>query len=525
MSEFENKNENEGGIFDEPKERLTAKKKHRDDFKRQLKITLTVLLIAVALALAYFLVIKPIAEHVEEAPEEEVELLEGEVLGPQNRILIMEYLKKDDIASVEVSNAHGKWGFVYDETDDEFYVKDNKSATYDRQKLAQLLSAAGYTLAIERIVNHTDNFGEYGLSELDDPAYYIITDRKGNSHKLYIGNIIPSNAGYYVRYDGRSAVYVLDHTIAETLLMPLENMIMPTLAFPVNAGTYHTITNFALKRDGELVIALEYIENAEKKPDGSLAVHRFLYPEQYVPNDINYLDVFALFQDYSGLSTLVYKPTLEDLTEYGLDKPKYDLYFEYMGIPTNIIFSEKNKAGNYYAYSPIFDLITEVEGAKADWLDWGLIDWIERPLFQMNISAVDSIELVSGETKYKFTLESDENGLKAVREEYRGRDVENIDNFKKFYQTILMTSLQDYVNQTEEELASLVEGGEYLSMNITLTDGSVKEYKFYPYETRRSYYTVNGKGDFYILRDRMVKILDDAQKVMTGEQIYPDANN
>ena len=196
-----------------------------------------------------------------------------------------------------------------------------------------------------------------------------------------------------------------------------------------------------------------------------------------------------------------------------------------MGIPTNIIFSEKNKAGNYYAYSPIFDLITEVEGAKADWLDWGLIDWIERPLFQMNISAVDSIELVSGETKYKFTLESDENGLKSVREEYRGRDVENIDNFKKFYQTILMTSLQDYVNQTEEELASLVEGGEYLSMNITLTDGSVKEYKFYPYETRRSYYTVNGKGDFYILRDRMVKLLDDAQKVMTGEQIYPDANN
>lgn len=523
--ENQNSNIDENGIFDEPKPRYTAKRKHRDDFKRQLKLLLIVILIAAVGLAAYFLVIRPIVEYTEEVPEEKVELLDGEVLGPQNRILIMEYLKNDNIASIDIHNEHGEWGVVYDEEDEQFYIKDSPSAPYDRQKLQDLLSAAGYTLSIERITDYTDNFGEYGLSELDDPAWYTITDRSGNSHKLYVGDIIPSNAGYYVRYDGRDAVYVLDYTIADTLLAPLENMITPTLAFPISAGDYHTITNFAFKRDGELFVALEYIEAEEQRLNGTTAVHRFLYPAEYIPNDLNYLDIFALFKSYSGISTLIYKPKKEDLVTYGLDDPKYDLYFEYKGIPTNIIFSKPNESGNYYAYSPIFDLITEVDAANASWLDWGLIDWIERPLFQMNITSVDTIEIESAEADYRFKLESDENGFKSVREEIRDRDIENTDNFKKFYQTILMTNLQDYVDRTEEEIAALVDAGEHMKMTITMTDGSVKEYKFYPYETRRSYYTVNGTGDFYILRDRMTKIIDDALKVMTGEEIFPDANN
>lgn len=521
----DNKSTDEGGIFDEPKQRYTAKAKHRDDFKRQLKILIITVIIAAVGLVAYLFVIKPIIEYSEEVPEETVELLDGEVLGPQNRILIMDYLKKDDIASIDIHNEYGDWGIEYSEEDDAFYIKGNHSAAYDKEKLQKLISAAGYTLAMERITDNAENFGEYGLSELDDPAWYVICDRDGNSHKLYIGDILPSNSGYYVRYDGRNAVYVLDYTISETLLSPIENIISPTLAFPTGSSMYYMINNFALKKDGEVFIALEYIEDENERADGSTALHRFIYPSEYVPNDTNYLNVFSLFQSYQGISTLVYQPTIDDLQKYGLDAPKYDLYFEFKNVPNNIIYSEKNENGNYYAYSPIFDIIAEVAAENADWLEWGLIDWIERPIFQMIINSVDTISLECDSASYRFKLTSGDGGFKAVTEEISGTDIENIDNFKKFYQTILMTNLQDYAELTDEEITSLKDAGAYMTLTITMKGGSVNEYKFYPYETRRSYYTVNGTGDFYILRDRMTKIIDDAAKVMTGETIVPDANN
>lgn len=512
------------GIFDEPKPRYTAKSKHRNDFKRQLRLLLTVFVCAVIAITVYFVLGKTLTNDSDEVTEEEVVLLDGEVLGPQNRIFIMEYVKNDDVLSVDIHNEYGELGVVYSEEDDEFYIKDHPSAAYDKEMLRTLLTNAGYTLAMERITDSTDNFGEYGLSELDDPAWYVITDRSGNSHKLYIGDILPSNSGYYVRYDGRDAVYVLDYTIADTLLAPIEDMISPTLAIPVGSGDYYLITNFAIKKDGDLFIALEYLDE-DARPAGSTSVHRFLYPTEYTPSDTNYLNVFSKFTDYTGISTLVYLPDMDDMKAYGLDTPKYDLYFEYKGIPQNIIFSEKNADGNYYAYSPIFDIITEVEGANADWLEWGLIDWIERPIFQMNITSVDKIELKCDGAEYIFKLESNDDGLTSVSETITGTEIRDTDNFKKFYQTILMTNMQDYVDLTEEKLDDLVNGGEYMTLKITMVDDTVKEYKFYPYETRRSYYTVNGTGDFYILRDRMAKIRDDAAKVLTGEAIVPDANN
>ncbi|MBE6605618.1 MAG: DUF4340 domain-containing protein [Ruminococcaceae bacterium] len=522
MSENNEKNE---GIFDEPKPRYTAKKKHHDDFRRQARILLIVFLIAMISLFAYLFVIKPIVEKTEEIPEELPVLLDGEVLGPQNRILIMEYLKKDDIASVDVHNEHGDFGFEYNEEDDAFYLKGNKSAAYSKEVFQNLLSAAGYTLAMERITDYTENFSEYGLSELDNPAWYILTGRNGTSHKLYIGDPLPSGAGYYVRYDGRDAVYVLDYTISETLLAPIEAIIAPTLAFPAGQSGYYMLDNFALKKDGEIAIALEYLDEETRKASGIATMHRFIYPEEYVPSDTSYLEVFAHFADYTGISTLVYQPDIDDIKKYGLEKPKYDLYFEVMGMPNNIIFSEKNENGNYYAYSPVFDIISEVEASKADWLEWGLLNWIERPLLQVSIFNIDEISIESEKADYRFVLESDEAGVKSVYEAISQRDITDIDNFKKFYQTILMTNLQDYAELTEDKTASLEEEGPYMTMTVKMKDNTSKVYKFYPYETRRAYYTTNGVGDFYIIRDRMVKIIDDAAKVVAGETVVPEANN
>ena len=51
------------------------------------------------------------------------------------------------------------------------------------------------------------------------------------------------------------------------------------------------------------------------------------------------------------------------------------------------------------------------------------------------------------------------------------------------------------------------------------------EYKFYPYTTRRAFYTVNGEGEMYVLRDMVTKVISDAEKVMTNTAVNAEEHS
>lgn len=534
MSEFNNNPQNESDIFSEPKQKITAKVKHSNDFKRQMT-ALIIAVCVVAVGSVAVLLFKYLPElnlsdksAVVETTEEEdalPTLIDGEVLGPQNRIFIMEYIKNDNISEINIHNEYGDFGIIYNEEDDEYYIKDEPNATYNQESMQYLMSAAGYTLAIERIATENIEYSEYGLDMESSPAWYTISDRKGNTHKLFIGDRIPSNAGYYVKYDGRDAVYVLDSSISDYLLAPVEAIISPLLAFPMGQSTYYLANNIILTKDDEVFIAMEYIPDEERIASGSPYLHRMLKPFGYTPNDSNYLDVLALFGEYTGISTLKYKPSEEDLEKYGLTNPKYCFYFEYKKFPSEIWFSEKNENGNFYAYTPVFNLITEVEYDNADWLEWNLLEWLQRPIFQENIRYVKNITVESEKESYNFELTYGTDSLVKAVETNSKTTIADLDNFKQFYMSLLMTSYLDYAELDEAEVEELVENGAYLTLTFNMTTGKTLEYKFYPYESRKSYYTLNGEGHFYIVRDRMIKIIDDAARVLAGERVFPDANN
>ncbi len=56
-------------------------------------------------------------------------------------------------------------------------------------------------------------------------------------------------------------------------------------------------------------------------------------------------------------------------------------------------------------------------------------------------------------------------------------------------------------------------------MIVTTDAGVVTEYCFYPYSTRRCFYTINGEGEFYCLRDWVEKVAADCNRAVKGEPI------
>ena len=507
-----------------PESANISKKQKQTASKRRKKAIIIMAVIVAAAICAYFFVVLPLVNYVEEVTKETVKLLDGEVLGTNDRVMLFEKEERSNIQSIDVHNSTGEWGFYYDDKDESFYVTGYPEAPYDKEKISSLFVSCGYTLSMTRVTEDCEDMSEFGLADSDNPAYYTLTTRDGKTHTVYIGSKIPTGAGYYVRYKGRNAVYVLDSTIGDTVLQPLENMITPMLALPMNTNDYFTIKNFAVMKGDEITVLITYLDEEEKAAEAAMGSYKMLAPANYTVNDSNYSVALEQLTNFQGTSTLAYDPTEEELKEYGLLEPAFSVYYEYQGVQQTIVFSEMNENGNYYAYSLLFNLITEVDGHSMEWIDWDLIKWVDEPIFMMNINDVRTITVDSETATRVFDLEAEAQKI-VVTERYTGVKPE-VKNFRQFYKTLLSVYMQDYVGMTEEEIAALDDSKDlYMTLTIETRAGITHVYKVYPYSTRRAYYTVDGKGEFYILRDMATKIITDAEKVMTNEVIDSEAHS
>ena len=516
----------ESTLFGASEQNSASAQKKPDLIKKQRRAIVILALAIAAAILVYAFVVMPIINAADETPEEQVELLDGEVLGAGNRIMLFEHFERDDIGKIEISNEYGEYGFYFDETDGAFYIIDHPDAPYDSTLFASLVVSTGYTLSNERINTDCEDMSEYGLADAQSPASFTLTSRGGEVHTVYIGDMTPSGSGYYARYEGRNAVYILASSIGDTVLVPFETHISPMLALPMAQNDYFMIEKFTLMRGKDVALQVTYLDEAEQAAAASISAYKMLAPADYAVNTTNYVTALESLMELKGTSTLVYAPSDEDLIEYGLAEAPFSIHYNYQGIDQSVIFSEKNENGNYYAYSLLFDLIAEVDGSKLAWLEWETIKWVDQPIFMMNINDIKRITLESDSAVRVFELDGVDSGL-TVAERETGL-TPDVSNFRKFYRVLLMVYLQNYVSEdldAESVLALENKDNLYLTLKIETRAGKVTEFKFYPYSTRRAYYTVNGEGEFYVLRDMVTKVISDAEKVMSGETVDPDAHS
>lgn len=545
--------ESESTLFTSPttSETFTAKRK-KNVLKRQRRIII-VCLIVIAALLTGFISFNVYVGHVEKLyekdksiidgdtfaawvlknivrPEEEKELLEllpGEVRATNGAILLFEHSERSDIQSINVHNEHGDYSFYFDEKYNDFLIKDHIAAPYDKEKFSNLVVGTGYTITNERVADKCENFAEYGLDENEDLPYYVLTTKKGDVHKVYIGDKISAGNGYYVRYAGRDALYILGTDFSTTVLAPIESLVTPSLILPMNQSDYFTVKNFAIMKGNELQVVIDYIKNENTEDVGGQNSYVMLHPASYAVNTTNYSNVLSTLMELQGSSTVLCSPTEDDLNEYGLLEPKYGLRYEYKGIEQPLFFSEKNQNGKCYVFSPTFNLIAEVDSSKLDFLEWDMLKWIDPPIFMMNIDLVSSMTIESETATRVFDLVGKKEQL-VVTERTTGFKPE-VQNFRQFYKTILYVHNKGYVSEdlTEEELTALVSDEKNVGLTLTIEThaGQTLVYKFYPYSTRRAFCTVNGKGEFYVQRDMMTKIITDGEKVMTNTEIDAAAHS
>lgn len=96
--------------------------------------------------------------------------------------------------------------------------------------------------------------------------------------------------------------------------------------------------------------------------------------------------------------------------------------------------------------------------------------------------------------------------------------------FRKFYLTLTVASISDsYVVDSQTESAIVTDENLLLTFTALDSEGTETVYKFYRLTNRKAYITINGNGGFYVLTDRVEKIISDAQKFFANEIIDSQA--
>ncbi len=451
-----------------------------------------VIVLAVVFALlivGYFAILRPYLNEDDGGEAAPVEMLwSHEVASINNRMLIYEHIPRDEISKIEVHNPDNEkfgseyvdWGFYrYTGADDEengmvnnaFYLTGYEYAPYDETAFANMITAAGYTLATSRVEDHCTDFSKYGLDyATPEEAFSVtITALDGRSYTYYIGDKLPSGSGYYVRCVNndtllstgeemqRDSVYVLPPTnlVASALLTPMD-MVDPFLTFPVDVNTLALFDQFAIWRNEEKYFSPKLDENGNQVYEDGKPVTQWK-PMVHMRPITNKKDPFSLFAGmctyYAVVPSGYYSTgafenligdfgefkgeevvalgqmmtdedgeeyigfTEETFEKYGLLDYRYSLYYEYTDIDNYVYFSKKQPDGYYYAYSLNFNIIAKVPEETVYFLEWTPEAFIQRQIVDLKIDNCASISIEGSYTDLGV-LNPDRKGEVSINETF-----------------------------------------------------------------------------------------------------------
>lgn len=505
--------------------------------------TLIIVLAALFLALLalYFVVIRPMLMENNDVGNG-LELMDGEVKisDKLTNFYIFESIPRSNMQSIIVENSYGKFE-IFRDSSDAFQLRGYANLAFNPELFASLVVTTGTPVAQRRVAQDIseEEYAEYGL---DDPqAYWTVTTLDGRTVTVYVGDQILSGGGYYVRLEGRNAVYMVGSSLADTILKPVTAIIDPVLILGLTKTDYYLADDFIVYHDDEPFVAVNRIS-----PDDAETIQLALvYPiheskeTMYDLNTDTYLNAIYTMVDLTGSNVAALVKGEATLMEYGLLNPAYRVHFTFGGINYALYLSKQQSDGSFYAVSNVtgYQIICKIPKDSLPWVNSDKFTWIQSRPFYLSITEVDKIKLysekhgVNAEFVLKHDSNEDDKTILDVTETVSGIHIPNssVTNFRQFYLSLLNITNQQYTSLSDEDKNALVADKSRLILTMTIdkANGETVEYEFYQhYESStghisggKVFVVVDGEGEFYTTNDLVQKIINDLPRVLNGEDI------
>ena len=527
--------------------------------KKRLIIIISLCVLVLGLSIAYAIAAASVGDDTSGTTSKPTVDADGDKLGTSGRPFMYPNIERADVQDITVTNEHGT--FKAYRIEKSFYFEGAELLAYDKEKFSSLVVNATYTLATRKIKfdNPEDyKYEDFGLTEDKCKAIIEVNTIDKQYHKIIIGNKVANGGGYYAKYHTKDFIYVLDTTLEESVLQSIYDFITPMLVYPIESLKYSQITNFYYSREGTPFIAIRNATLDEQESSQQPYVVEFPKDKNYIASTYYYGEVLTSLTQLTGSKLCEYgieppgdEPVLEDrkdgesdedynkrvdeynkkhekwvetsqkyeevLKKYGLDKPAHTILYTITpeedpdaAAPYYLDCTALNDDDVYYVYSMYMGIIAEVPYDTLYWLEWDFNRFVEYSMFSMNINDVKKITTTFDGVDYVFELRHNDEG-KANQVFYNGKEYD-MDAFRQYYVTLLEFRIHGQTEKPTNGYPAV------LKLKIETTKGDY-EYVLYTASTRKVYFEVNGKGEFYVNVDKLLQFKRETIMISKGELV------
>ena len=473
--------------------------------KKQLIISCVILLLFAILITVYF-----IATRTSDDSDKPVEVRdEFGVLMKNNRHFMVDPVEVNDIKSIHIHNTLDDYTLIH-KTNGAWAFEGASGYEPDMEKLSALRTNTRYLLSVQLVENaDLDNLNKYGIQK-DSPLVWFEVEHTNGKYKVAVGDKTPDGIGYYAYLDGRDALYIVDTGVEESVLLTLCDYIKPVVADNLGTNESVTLERLSIFRGGDAFLRIDAVK--DKLTYGNNSSHRLTYPVSNHATSLANFNTFleemteitcektVLFGDFitpEALAELGFiTGTDEHICDYTLtaEFPKQDICLHFV-----------EDGDNYLIYSESKNIVVSAPKTSFPYLEWELISWVSSEIFMLDIFDVASIEFSSPNAHALFELSGEEE----ITVKNNGRHVSTPD-FKSTYQELMYLLITDW-GQAPENTSEL------MRLVVTLESGEVLDYSFRAVSAVNSYYTLNGEGQFYVEREKLMELRSLFESLAKGE--------
>ncbi len=428
----------------------------------------------------------------------------GEEKG--NSVVLME-ADLSEADSIEIKNTFDEYTLVK-QAIGSYYVEGKKGYTVSNDSVLSLLEKVGSLTATKKVIDSPsqEQLESYGLKT----PYGTVKVADGEENYTFRFGTTSSSGNYYAQMEGDPAVYLVDATVPDVVLLSRYQFYSNALiAYTGETEELEKLTDMTIggsKREQDIVIKINELDDDEVGASYTMTAPIYQSFSSAVLTELT-----ELLSALSTSSVVGDDTGAESLKKFGLDDPQYIFSYVLDGKTVTVHFGKVTENGYQYCYVPGGKFIHSVEATRTECLGESLKAYCEDMIYTRAADALSHITISGGGKSYEVVIGDviDEEGNFYVTINNKQVDSEL---FSDFYAHILTIGITDLGEKGENNTP-------YLTLTFTLKDGTKEVMKFYSVSELKCFVELNGTGHFWVSTLNVDKILSNAQKLYDGEVI------
>jgi hypothetical protein len=413
-----------------------------------------------------------------------------------------------DITTLKVKNSTG--GYTITHSGDTYSINGIETSLLSQDTLTTTVQAVTDIQATKLVEKGSTNLKQYGL---DNPQTVIDITSGGKTTTIDIGNDTPTSDGNYFNVKGSADVYKAATTFISSFSGTNLDFVNMTLV-AVDSASLANITDLEFggaARTPSIVLKQNVSSASSASSDTAAApTYSMLSPRSYTVDSNNVSSTLTSLGALSASGAITVDMSDKSLQKYGLKNPQYTVTATISGKKVKLDFGTPFNA-NDTSYLPVVlegkPLIYKVDASSVPFYNYKLTDLCSTLLFTDQIDTVKSVTVSKGSESYTINFTGTEDKLVAT---YNGKTLDT--NYaRKFYESVVGIS-------TEGTAAKPAKGSTYakIVVNYRDTSKSPTTMEFITIDARKCFWSINGQGDFYILRDSIDNAITTTKAFVGG---------